>query len=361
MNTASPTTRTGCPPALLEVVPAATRQRGVRQLRRHLAAEHPVVRGRTTEAQDIVAVERLQPRVPTERIRIVEDDLYTVVLHCPRRRQRHDQVDIVAPPNLEDSDVVGHGEPLRSPSHQMSCVVKLAALPATERARSSPNRRTRPLSSWRSTAVTVPSLRSSSAAVARSESPSANVRGPGLHPELRVDVQADLRAGLRVAEGEERPRLPEADLHDEASLQRLGPYGHPASSSERPGVVPPHGVSRGSVRRCTASRRDILSRPATEAFAAFMLRWHGRIPAGALPGADRLPRSLCRVYEAFGTAPAAFLLNRLLAPADVVDEDEFTVFYVEEQAVDLWGIASQDLDDATRQCGAARTSPANHG
>jgi len=89
--------------------------------------------------------------------------------------------------------------------------------------------------------------------------------------------------------------------------------------------------------------RDILSRPPTEAFAAFMLRWHGLVPTGALPGADRLPRSLRRVYEAFGAAPAALLVNHLLAPADVVD-DEFTVFYVEEQAVYLWGIASQDLD-----------------
>jgi hypothetical protein len=92
------------------------------------------------------------------------------------------------------------------------------------------------------------------------------------------------------------------------------------------------------------SLRDILCRPAPEAFQAFMARWHGTAPGehGALTG---LPASLRPVYEAFGTAPAEFLLNRLLAPGDIFEEDGFTVFYVEEQAVYLWGVANEDLDD----------------
>lgn len=84
-----------------------------------------------------------------------------------------------------------------------------------------------------------------------------------------------------------------------------------------------------------------------------MLRWHGLVAGHhSMPGADRLPGSLRRFYEAFGTAPAAFLLNRLLAPAEVSEEGGFTVFYVEEQAVWLWGIANEDLalDDPPVWC-----------
>ena len=92
--------------------------------------------------------------------------------------------------------------------------------------------------------------------------------------------------------------------------------------------------------------RDILRRPAPEAFRGFMVRWHGVAPGerDALPGTDRLPPSLRRVYEAFGAAPAAFLLNHLVAPADIGEDDGFTIFYVEEQAVYLWGVANGDLD-----------------
>jgi hypothetical protein len=93
--------------------------------------------------------------------------------------------------------------------------------------------------------------------------------------------------------------------------------------------------------------RDILSRSAPAAFEGFMARWHGLVPGqhGGLLATGRLPRALRRVYEAFGTAPRAFLLNRLLAPADIAEDNGFTVFYVEEQAVYLWGISNDDLDD----------------
>ena len=92
---------------------------------------------------------------------------------------------------------------------------------------------------------------------------------------------------------------------------------------------------------------DILRGPAPDAFEAFMVRWHGMVPGeqGVLPGTDRLPRALRRMYEAFGTAPDAFLLNRLLPPTDIAEGDGFTVFYVEEQAVYLWGIANDDLGE----------------
>ena len=46
----------------------------------------------------------------------------------------------------------------------------------------------------------------------------------------------------------------------------------------------------------------------------------------------------------YGTASRAFLINRLLPPLEVEDEDGFCVFYVEEQAVYLWGFATEDRD-----------------
>lgn len=103
-----------------------------------------------------------------------------------------------------------------------------------------------------------------------------------------------------------------------------------------------------SVRLC-----DILNQRPQQALYAFMRRWHGIVPEmHAVPAADRLPAVLRRFYEAFGTAPEAFLVNRLLVPADIADDDGFCVFYVEEQAVYLWAIATADLgaDDPPVWC-----------
>jgi hypothetical protein len=66
-------------------------------------------------------------------------------------------------------------------------------------------------------------------------------------------------------------------------------------------------------------------------------------PQPQLPGSDRLPTALQPFYETFGTAPSAFLVNRLLEPDELGVDDGFTVFYVEEQAVWLWGIATDQL------------------
>src|SRR4051794_12872700 len=59
--------------------------------------------------------------------------------------------------------------------------------------------------------------------------------------------------------------------------------------------------------------------------------------------APRLPAVLRRFYTSYGTAADAFLVNHLLPPADVAEDGGVTVFYVEEQAVYLWGIATEDL------------------
>jgi hypothetical protein len=75
-----------------------------------------------------------------------------------------------------------------------------------------------------------------------------------------------------------------------------------------------------------------------------MAHWHGAVASkDFVPGADCLPAVLRRFYQAYGTAADAFLVNRLLPPAEVRADDGFIVFYVEEQAVYLWGIAAGDL------------------
>jgi hypothetical protein len=89
---------------------------------------------------------------------------------------------------------------------------------------------------------------------------------------------------------------------------------------------------------------DILSRPAAEAVDGFMVRWHGaQATENAPPGAQQLPAVLRRFYESYGTAVDAFLVNHLLPAAEVAEDGGVTVFYVEEQAVYLWGIATADL------------------
>lgn len=68
-----------------------------------------------------------------------------------------------------------------------------------------------------------------------------------------------------------------------------------------------------------------------------MQAWLGR-PRG-VPAVDPdLPRAVRRVQAAF---PAGFLVNRLVAPRD---EDGSTIFYVEEQGVWLWAIATEELE-----------------
>ena len=91
---------------------------------------------------------------------------------------------------------------------------------------------------------------------------------------------------------------------------------------------------------------DILSRPAPEAVDGFMARWHGDADEGArnLAAPDFLPEVLRRFYARHGTAASAFLINRLLPPSEVGMEENFLVFYVEEQAVYLWGISVDDLE-----------------
>lgn len=58
----------------------------------------------------------------------------------------------------------------------------------------------------------------------------------GLQPELGVDEETHLSAGLRVAEREVWPDLPETDLDDEPAGQRFWIDPHRTSSTERPGV-----------------------------------------------------------------------------------------------------------------------------
>jgi hypothetical protein len=94
------------------------------------------------------------------------------------------------------------------------------------------------------------------------------------------------------------------------------------------------------------SLEDILRQPAPTAIPGFMERWHG-VTSGeplALPRDARLPAVLKGFYESFGTAAETFLINRLLSPAEMEQENGFCVFYVEEQGVYLWGIAVDDLD-----------------
>jgi hypothetical protein len=77
-----------------------------------------------------------------------------------------------------------------------------------------------------------------------------------------------------------------------------------------------------------------------------MQRWLGR-PSGAassIAADPLLARPLRRIHAAYEPVPAGFLVNHLLVPQAMRQEDGFTVFYVEEQAVWLWAIAEQDLD-----------------
>jgi hypothetical protein len=91
--------------------------------------------------------------------------------------------------------------------------------------------------------------------------------------------------------------------------------------------------------------RDILSRPAPDAVTGFVERWHSRAPEPRqVPGAERLPAALRRFHESFGTAADAFAINHLLPPSEIEEDGGFAVFYVEEQAVYLWGIAVDDLE-----------------
>lgn len=93
------------------------------------------------------------------------------------------------------------------------------------------------------------------------------------------------------------------------------------------------------------SLREILSRSAPDALRGFMHHWHGMVGGGdPLPSVHRLPAALRRFYGSYGTASAAFLINDLLAPTQIEDDNGFVVFYVEEQAVYLWAVAREDLD-----------------
>jgi hypothetical protein len=92
--------------------------------------------------------------------------------------------------------------------------------------------------------------------------------------------------------------------------------------------------------------QDILGRPAPEAVDGFMERWH--VPMDDSPGQleapEFFPEVLRRFYARYGAPASAFLVNRLLPPAEVGEDDGFVVFYVEEQAVYLWAIATEDLE-----------------
>ena len=80
-----------------------------------------------------------------------------------------------------------------------------------------------------------------------------------------------------------------------------------------------------------------------------MRRWHGLTPADhAVPADVALPAALAEFYRSYGTAVDAWLINHLQAPQDVWEDEEdenFLVFYAEEQSVYLWAVAKEDLDD----------------
>ncbi len=84
-----------------------------------------------------------------------------------------------------------------------------------------------------------------------------------------------------------------------------------------------------------------------------MAWWHGaQRGEHAVPGVERLPAALKRFHTSYGLAADAFVVNQLLPPADVAEDDGVTVFYIEEQAVYLWGVATEDLaaDDPPVHC-----------
>lgn len=94
--------------------------------------------------------------------------------------------------------------------------------------------------------------------------------------------------------------------------------------------------------RSSASLRLVLAQPPRDAVRGFLDHWYGAGPDPGPPG-ERVPRSLHWFHEAYGTAPWALNLNRLL---DVPYEDAGHVVFGEDADGEYrWGIADPHAED----------------
>jgi hypothetical protein len=57
-----------------------------------------------------------------------------------------------------------------------------------------------------------------------------------------------------------------------------------------------------------------------------------------------VPRALRRIYQVDAAAPRFFAINRLLPPRELAPDGDKELFYIEEQAVWVWGIDRNRLD-----------------
>jgi hypothetical protein len=59
-----------------------------------------------------------------------------------------------------------------------------------------------------------------------------------------------------------------------------------------------------------------------------------------------VPRALRRIHQVDAAAPRFFAINRLVPPRELEPDGDKELFYVEEQAVAVWGIDRHRLDTA---------------
>jgi ribosomal-protein-serine acetyltransferase len=148
----------------------------------------------------------------------------------------------------------------------------------------------------------------------------------------------------RVEIHHDRANAPSRGVPAKLGFEHVGDRLDEIESPGEEGVEVVWRITRAAWRapRSPGSLRLVLAQDPREAVPAFLDRWYGSGPAPAPPD-ERVPRSLRWFHEAYGTAPWALPLNRLL-PAPYDDAGRLVVCE-DAGGEHRWGIGDAEAGD----------------